>query len=59
MGRHLEPWRHMLICDMLHRKRFTTSQIADAAECSQCSIRNIHSHLIMFGTESPPVNPGG
>lgn len=59
MGRHLEPWRHMLIRDMLRRKRFTTSQIADAAECSERSIRNIRSHLIMFGTESPPVNPGG
>lgn len=59
MGCHLEPWKHVLIRDMLRRKCFTTSQIADAAECSERSIRNICLHLRMFGTGSPPVNPGG
>lgn len=59
MGRHLEPWKHTLIRDMIHRKCFTNSQIADAAECSERSIRNIRSHLRIFGGESPPVHPGG
>jgi hypothetical protein len=26
MGRRVEPWKHMLIRDMLRRKCFTTSQ---------------------------------
>lgn len=34
---------------------FTT----DAAECNRRSIKNILSHLRVFGTENPPVNPGG
>ena len=27
MGHHLEPWKHMLIRDMIRRKWFTTAQI--------------------------------
>ena len=52
MGRHLEPWKHMLIRDMIRRKCFTTAQIADAAECSECSIRNIRTNLRLFGSEA-------
>lgn len=58
MGRHLEPWKHMLIHDMI-RRCFTTAQIADAAECSERSIRNIRANLRLFGSESPPLNRGG
>lgn len=44
---------------MLRRKCIINSQIADAAECSQRSSRNVRSHLRMFGGESPPMHPGG
>lgn len=59
MGHYLEPWKHTLIRDMLRRKCFTNSQIADAAECSERPIRNIRSHLRIFSSASPPVHPGG
>ena len=49
----------MLIRDMIRRKCFTTAQIADAAECSERSIRNIRTNLRLFGSESPPLNRGG
>ena len=49
----------MLIRDMIRRKCSTTAQIADAAECSERSIRNIYTNLRLFGSESPPLNRGG
>ena len=49
----------MLIRDMICRKWFTTAQIADAAECSERSIRNIRTNLRLFGSEGPPLNRGG
>ena len=49
----------MLIRDMIRRNCFTTAQIAHAAECSECFIRNIHCIQCLFGSKSPPLNRGG
>ena len=59
MARHLEPWKHVLIRDMIRRKCFTTSQIAEAAECSGRSVRKIRADLALFDGEKPPVDRGG
>lgn len=59
MARHLEAWRRELVCHMIQSKKFSSSQIADAAECSKRTVKRIRTNLRVFGSECPPLNRGG
>lgn len=59
MAPNLAASQHALIRDMILSKSLTTSQMADAAGCSERSIRAIKSNLRYFGTTKAPANGGG
>jgi transposase len=48
-----------LIRDMIHSKSLTTSQMAEAAGCSERSIKTIRSNLRLFGSVRAPPNGVG
>lgn len=43
-----------LICDMIENQSFTTSQMAEEAECTKLTIINIRRNLRQFGTIYAP-----
>jgi len=44
------------IRDMIQGQSLTTSQIADAAECSDRTIKNVRRNLRLFGSVHAPSN---
>jgi len=49
----------VMIRDIINSKSLTTSQMAEAAGCSKCSIITISGNLQMFGDVRAPLIPGG
>jgi transposase len=54
MARHLEPWRRTKIVHMIRSGRFTSSQIAESAECDRRTVSTIRKNLRLFGTPGTP-----
>lgn len=59
MAPNLPTWKREFIRDMILSGSLTTSQMADAAECSERSITTIRSNLQLFGSTRAPRNPPG
>jgi hypothetical protein len=59
MAPNLAPSQHDLIRDMILDKKLTTREMADAAGCSERSIKAIRSNLRYFGSTKAPQNGGG
>jgi transposase len=59
MAPRLSPSKLRFIHDMIHGQSLTTYQMADAAECSEQTIKNIRRNLRLFGTiHAPPTRIG-
>jgi hypothetical protein len=52
----LPPSKLHFICDMIQSQLLTTSQMADAAECSKLTIENVGRNLRQFGSVHAPLN---
>jgi hypothetical protein len=59
MAPNLAPSQHDLIRDMILHQKLTTREMADAAGCSERSIKAIRSNLRYFGSTKAPPNGGG
>jgi transposase len=59
MAPHLAASQHNMICDMILSNSLTIAQMADAAGCSERSIRAIRSNLRCFGSTKAPPNGVG
>jgi transposase len=59
MAPNLGISQHAFIRDMILSKSLTTTQMAEAAGCSERSVRAIRSNLQCFGTTKAPANGGG
>lgn len=59
MAPNLAASQHDLIRDMILSNSLTTAQMADAAGCSERSVRHIRSNLRCFGTTRAPFNGVG
>jgi DNA-binding CsgD family transcriptional regulator len=59
MAPHLAVSQREMIHAMILSKSLTTAQMADAAECSERSIRAIQLNLRLFGSTTAPPNGGG
>lgn len=59
MAPNLAPSQHDLIRDMILDQILTTREMADAAGCSERSIKAIRSNLRYFGSTNAPPNGGG
>jgi hypothetical protein len=59
MAPRLPPAKLQFIHDMIQSKSLTTSQMADAAECSERTIKNIRKNLRLFGNVHAPPNRVG
>jgi transposase len=59
MAPNLAPSQHDLIRDMILDRKLSTREMADAAECSERSIKAIRSNLRYFGSTRAPPNGGG
>ena len=59
MAPRLSPSKLRFIHDMIESQSLTTLQIADAAECSDRTIKNIRRNLRLFGTVHAPLNRVG
>ena len=56
MAPRLPPSKLHFIHDMIQSQSLTTSQMADAAGCSERTIKNIRRNLRLFGTVHAPPN---
>lgn len=59
MAPRLPASRLRFICDMIESKTFTTSQMAEEAECSKLTIINIRRNLRQFGSVHAPLTRVG
>jgi transposase len=59
MAPNLASSKHDLIRDMIFDKKLKTNKIAEAAECSERSIKAIRSNIHHYGTTKAPPNGGG
>ena len=57
MAPRLPPSKLHLIRDMIESQSFTTSQMAEEAECTKVTIINIRRNLRQFGNYICPANP--
>jgi hypothetical protein len=63
MASRLPTSKFHLICDMVESQCFTTSQMAEEAECTNLTIINVHRNLHQFETlyvsipESAEIEP--
>jgi hypothetical protein len=58
MAPNLAPSQHDLIRDMILHQKLTTREMAEAAGCSEHSIKAIRSNLRYFGSTKAPPNGG-
>lgn len=58
-GSETPPSKLQFIHDMLQSRSLTTSQMADTAECSERTIKNIRRNLQLFGSVHAPPNRVG
>ncbi|KAJ6116937.1 hypothetical protein N7512_006662 [Penicillium capsulatum] len=59
MAPRLSPSKLRLISDMIQSQSLTRSQMAEAAECSEQTIKNIRRNLRLFGhVHAPPTRVG-
>ena len=56
MAPRLPPSKLRFISDMIESQSLTISQMADAAECSERTIKNIRRNLRLFGSVHAPQN---
>lgn len=56
MAPRLSPSKLQFIHDMMKSQSLTTTQMADAAECSDRTIKNIRRNLRLFGKVHSPSN---
>ncbi|KAJ5244598.1 hypothetical protein N7489_004694 [Penicillium chrysogenum] len=59
MAPKLSTWKLHLIRDMIESQSFTTSQMADEAECTKLTVINIRRNLRHFGTIYAPQTRTG
>lgn len=59
MAPNLAPSQHDLIRDMILDQKLKTREMADAAGCSERSIKAIRSNIRYFGSTKAPPNGGG
>ena len=59
MAPRLPPSRLFLIHDMVQSQSVTISQMAEAAECSKPTVKNIRRNLRLFGSVHAPPNRVG
>jgi hypothetical protein len=59
MAPNLAPSQHDLIRDMILDNKLKTYEMANIAECSERSIKAIHSNVHYFGTTKAPFNGRG
>lgn len=59
MAPKLSTWKLHLIRDMIESQSFTTSQVADEAECTKLTVINIRRNLRQFGTIYAPQTRTG
>lgn len=59
MAPNLAPSKHILIQHMLEDGGFTNREIADAASCTNRTVKAITRNLRLFGSTTAPRNPGG
>jgi hypothetical protein len=59
MAPQLAPSQLVVILNMISSRSLTTSQMAEAADCSKRSIITIRANLQMFGDVRAPLIPGG
>jgi hypothetical protein len=59
MAPRLNPSKLLFISDMIQSQSLTRSQIAEAAECSEQTVKNIRRNLRLFGNVyAPPTRIG-
>ncbi|KAJ5491669.1 hypothetical protein N7539_003236 [Penicillium diatomitis] len=60
MAQYIDPWQRKTIAYMiLSKNRFTTSQMAKVAKCSERSVTNIRKNMRLFGDARSPLVPVG
>jgi transposase len=59
MAPNLAPSKHILIRDMIEDRGFTNEQIADAASCTDRTVKAIDRNIRIFGSTTAPANRGG
>lgn len=59
MAPRLPPLKLYLIRDMIQSRSLTTSEMAEQAECSDRTIKNIRKNLRQFGNVHAPTNRVG
>src|ERR1700712_2259580 len=59
MAPNLKPAKRILIRDMIKDGGFTNEEIAEAASCTDRTVKAIDRNLRLFGSTTAPRNRGG
>lgn len=59
MAPNLKPAKRILIRDMIEDEGFTNEEIAEAASCTDRTVKAIDRNLRLFGSTTAPPNRGG
>jgi len=59
MAPNLKPAKRILIRDMIEDGGFKSDEIAEAASCTDRTVKAIDRNLRLFGSTTAPLNRGG